>query len=319
MSQEQKEAVGQLLREAPLDFAGDLVEQRVVLEQIMTAHPLADDVDTVSDVVGGVPVVRIEVTGLESESVIVYFHGGAYTMGSAAAAAGLASELARRARSRAASVEYRLAPEHPYPASLEDALAAYRGVLDSGIRASDVVVAGESAGGGLAIALLATLADHRLPPPSCTVVFSPWVDLTLSGSSVDEKAAVDPALTAAGLRHRTAEYVADANPADGLISPVFAELRGLPPLLVQAGSKEILLDDALRLAARAAENDVAITLEVTPGVPHLFQGFAAMLDEADAALTRAGSFIREHLLSGAASTNAAPVDPAGRQPHLAAP
>jgi monoterpene epsilon-lactone hydrolase len=211
MSQEQKEAVGQLLREAPVDFAGDLAEQRVVLEQIMTAHPLADGVVTVSDVVGGVPVVRIEVTGLESESVIVYFHG-AYTMGSAAAAAGLASELARRARSRAASVEYRLAPEYPYPASLEDALAAYRGVLDSGIRASDVVVAAESAGGGLAIALLATLADHRLPPPPCTVVFSPWVDLTLSGSSVDEKAAVDPALTAAGLRRRAAEYVADANP-----------------------------------------------------------------------------------------------------------
>jgi acetyl esterase/lipase len=233
-------------------------------------------------------------------------------MGSAAAAAGLASELARRARSRAVCVEYRLAPEHPHPAALEDALAAYRGVLDSGIPASDVVVAGESTGGGLAIALLATLADRGLPQPSCAVVFSPWADLTLSGSTVDEKAAVDPSLTAAGLRRRAADYVGDASLADGLVSPLFADLRGLAPLLIQAGSNEILLDDALRLGARAAENDVAVTLDVTPGVPHVFQAFAAMLDEADAALTRAGSFIRDHLRTAATSAIAAPVRQGGR-------
>jgi epsilon-lactone hydrolase len=311
MSQEQKEAVDQLMREAPLDFAGDLAEQRVVLEQLMTAHPLADDVVTVPEVIGGVQVVAIEVRGLETEGVIVYLHGGAYTMGSAGAGAGLTSELARRARARAVSVDYRLAPEHPYPAALEDALAAYRGVLESGIPAPEVVVAGESAGGGLALALLATLGDRGLPQPSCAVVFSPWADLTLSGWSVDEKAAVDPALTAAGLRRRATDYVGDANPADGLISPVFAELQGLAPLLIQVGSHEILLDDALRLAARAADNDVAVTLEVTPGVPHVFQGFAAMLDEGDAALTRAGAFIRHHLRSAATFAMAAPVGPGG--------
>jgi acetyl esterase/lipase len=312
MSQEQKEAVDQLMREAPLDFAGDLAEQRVVLEQIMTAQPLADDVVTVPDVIGGVPVVEIEVSDLETEGVIVYLHGGAYTMGSAEAGAGLASELARRARARAVSVDYRLAPEHPYPAALEDALAAYQGVLDSGIPASDVAVAGESAGGGLAVALLATVADRGLPQPSCAVVFSPWVDLTLSGSSVLTKAAVDPSLTAAGGRRRAADYVGDADPANGLISPVFADLRGLAPMLIQAGSHEILLDDALRLAGRAAENDVAVTLEITPGVPHVFQSFAAMLDEGDVALTRAGSFIRDHVRTGAAFTFAAPVSPGGR-------
>jgi acetyl esterase/lipase len=164
--------------------------------------------------------------------------------------------------------------------------------------ASDVVVAGESAGGGLAIALLATLADRGLPQPSCAVVFSPWVDLTLSGSSVLTRAAVDPTLTAAGLRRRAADYVGDANPADGLISPVFADVHGLAPLLIQAGSNEILLDDSVRVAARAAENDVAVTLEVTPGVPHVFQAFAA--------LRRAGSFVRDHLRSGATSAIAAP-------------
>jgi acetyl esterase/lipase len=135
----------------------------------------------------------------------------------------------------------------------------------------------------------------------------PWADLTLSGSSIDEKAAVDPALTAAGLRRHAADYVGDANPADGLISPVFADLRGAGrPLLIQADSHEILLDTALRLAARAAENDVAVTLDVTPGVPHVFQGFAAILDEADDAFTRAGSFIQDHLRSAATSEMACP-------------
>lgn len=295
MSQEQRDAVDRLMREAPLDFAGDLAEQRVVLEQIMNAHPLADDVVTHPDVIGGVAVVEVELAGIEADGVIVYLHGGAYTMGSAAAAAGLASELARRAQSRAISIDYRLAPEHPYPAGLEDALAVYRGLLASGIPASQLVVAGESAGGGLAVALLAALADRGLPQPSSAVLVSPWVDLTLSGPSIAGKAAVDPSLTPAGLRRRAADYIACADPADQLLSPVFAELRGLAPLLIQVGSHEILLDDAVRLAARAAADDVGVTLEVTPGVPHVFQAFAAMLEEGDAALDRAGSFIRDHL------------------------
>jgi monoterpene epsilon-lactone hydrolase len=124
---------------------------------------------------------------------------------------------------------------------------------------------------------------------------SPWADLTLSGDSVSGKAAVDPALTPEGLARRAADYLADGDPAAELVSPIFADLTGLPPLLIQAGSHEILLDDATRLAAQAAAADVAVTLEVTPGVPHVFQGFAEMLDEGDAALTGAGKFLRAHL------------------------
>jgi monoterpene epsilon-lactone hydrolase len=308
MSQEQKDAVDRLMRELPLDFAGDLAEQRVLLDQVMTAQPLADDVMTGASVIGGVPAVEVELAGMETDGVILYFHGGAYTMGSAAAGTGLASELSRRARSRAISVDYRLAPEHPYPAALEDAVAAYRGVLESGIPASQIAVAGESSGGGLAVAALAALAAQGLPQPSTAVVFSPWADLTLSGASIAAKAAVDPSLTPSGLRRRAADYVCEADPTDGLISPVFADLRGLAPLLIQVGSHEILLDDAVRLAARAAAADVAVSLEVTPGVPHVFQSFAAMLDEGDDALARAGSFIRGHLHdgrdNGAASTRA---------------
>ena len=253
------------------------------------------DVRTQETMLGGVPAVSIEIDGVESGGVVLYLHGGAYVLGTASAGAGLASDLARRVGARAVSVDYRLAPEHPYPAGLSDAVAAYRALLDSGLDPDRMCVAGESAGGGLALATLVALKDHGLPSPACAVLMSPWADLTLSGSSITGKADVDPALTAQGLRHRAADYAGDADPAKDLISPLFADLTGLPPLLVQAGSHEILLDDATRLAAKAAAADVAVTLDITPGVPHVFQGFAAMLDDGGAALDRAGAFVRSHL------------------------
>jgi len=257
--------------------------------------PLPADVRTQQTTSGGVPAVSVEIEGVGSGGVILYLHGGAYVLGTALAGAGLASDLARRAGARAVSVDYRLAPEHPYPAGLVDAVAAYRGLLDSGVEAERICVAGESAGGGLALAALVALKDQGLPLPSCAVLMSPWADLTLSGASITAQADVDPALTAQGLRRRAADYAGDVDPAQSLVSPLFADLTGLPPLLVQAGSHEILLDDATRLAARAAAADVAVTLDITPGVPHVFQGFAAMLDEGQAALDRAGAFVRSHL------------------------
>jgi epsilon-lactone hydrolase len=208
---------------------------------------------------------------------------------------GLASDLARRVGARLVSVDYRLAPEHPHPAALDDAVAAYRGLVDSGVAASAIAIAGESAGAGLAAATLVALKHAGLPQPTGAVLMSPWADLTLSGDSISAKAAVDPALTPEGLRRRAIDYTADRDPTADLISPIFADLTGLPPLLIQAGSHEILLDDATRLASRAAAADVAVTLEVTPGAPNVFQGFAAMLDEGDAALTSAGQFLRAHL------------------------
>ena len=301
MSMQQRREVERLMREAPLDFGGDLAEQRGVLEAIMTSHPLADDVTMRATTLGGVPVVEIEVDGTGGDAVILYLHGGAYTMGSAAAAAGLASELGRRARTRVVSVDYRLAPEYPYPAALKDAIAAYRGLLESGVEPEDVVIAGESAGGGLAIALVSVLAEHGLPQPACTVVLSPWADLTLSGESVVLKGAVDPSVDANGLRRRAADYVGSADPRDPHLSPVFADLHGTAPLLVQVGGNEVLLDDATRLAASAARAGVEVTLEVTPDVPHVFQAFAEILEEGDRALERAGRFIAEHVRGGEAA------------------
>ena len=295
MGRQQRDALDQLLRDAPLDLGGDVAEQRDIFEEMMAQIPVPGDVTTSSGTLGGIPVVNVEVAGADHAKVIFYLHGGAYAIGTAASSVGLASDLARRAGARLVTIDYRLAPEHPHPAAIDDAVAAYRGLLDSGVAASAIAIAGESAGAGLAAATLVALKRAGLPQPSAAVLMSPWADLTLSGDSISGKAAVDPALTPEGLRRRAADYVPDGNRTADLVSPIFADLTGLPPLLIQAGSHEILLDDATSLAARAAAADVAVTLEVTPDVPHVFQGFAAMLDEADAALTSAGQFLRAQL------------------------
>jgi monoterpene epsilon-lactone hydrolase len=295
MSQQQRDGLDQLLRDAPLDLGGDVAEQRVIFEEMMAAIPVPADVMTSSGSLGGIPVVDVEVAGVDREQIVFYLHGGAYAIGTAASSVGLASDLARRAGTRLVTVDYRLAPEHPQPAAIEDAVAAYRGLLNSGVSPSRIAVAGESAGAGLAAAALVALKHAGLAQPTAAVLMSPWADLTLSGDSINTKATLDPALTPQGLARRAADYVGDTDAAAELVSPLFADLTGLPPLLIQAGSHEILLDDATRLAARAAAADVAVTLEITPGVPHVFQGFAAMLDEGDAALTRAGSFLGAHL------------------------
>jgi acetyl esterase/lipase len=202
--------------------------------------------------------------------------------------------VGRRAGARVITVDYRLAPENPFPAAVDDAVAAYRALLDEGVPSSRIAFVGESAGGGLTAATLVAIRDAGLPQPSSAIVFSPWADLTLTGRSLTGKADVDPALTPTGMRTRVVDYLGDTDPATPLASPIFADLTGVAPLLIQVGSHEILLDDAVRLAARAAEDDVEVQLQVWPGLPHVFQGFAALVDEADAALWAAAGFAKAH-------------------------
>jgi acetyl esterase/lipase len=231
----------------------------------------------------------------------LYFHGGVYVIGTAAATVPLVSDLARRAQAKAVTVDYRLAPEYPYPAAIDDARAIYEGLLAQGVEAGHIALAGESAGGGLAVATLIALRNAGLPLPSSALLMSPYADLTLSGETILGRAASDPILTPEGLRLRVVDYVGGADASDPQISPIFADLSGLPPLLIQVGSNEILLSDAVRLAGRAALADVPVTLDVTPGVPHVFQGFAALLDEANAALDRAATFLRTQFAANQSS------------------
>jgi epsilon-lactone hydrolase len=195
---------------------------------MMAAIPLPGDVTTASGSLGEIPVVNVEVAGADTDRVIFYIHGGAYAIGTAASSVGLASALARQAGRRLVTIEYRLAPEHPQPAALEDAVSAYRGLLDTGVSPSAIAVAGESAGAGLAAAVLVALKDAGLPQPTAAVLMSPWADLTPSGDSIRGKAAVDPALTADGLARRAADYLAGGDPSgswSARSSPISAGCR----------------------------------------------------------------------------------------------
>jgi epsilon-lactone hydrolase len=292
MSRQQQRELIATLQQGQLDFSADVATLRVALNDVMARIPVANDVHHVPTTIGGVNAVDVTIRGIDTANTILYFHGGVYVIGSAAQSVPLVSDLARRAHAKVVTVDYRLAPEHPYPAAVDDARAAYEGLLAQGVDAAQIALAGESAGGGLAVVTLLALRDAGTPLPSGAFLMSPYADLTLSGETILENQAIDPILTPEGLRLRVPDYVGRADASDPQISPVFGDLRGLPPLLIQSGSNEILLSDALRLAGRAAIDEVSVTLEVTPGVPHVFQGFAAVLDEGDAALDRASTFLK---------------------------
>ena len=295
MSTEQRETLDAILRQSAFPAGIDVSEQRRLLRELVSAQPLPADVTVTAAVLGGVPTAEITVGGIEPRHVVLYFHGGVYALGDAFSAAGLASQVGRRTRAKVISVDYRLAPEDPYPAAVEDALAAYEALLRSGTAPSDIAFAGESAGGGLAIATLVNARDHGLPRPAAAFVMSPYADLTLSGATMETKRAADPLLSRENLQARVTDYTSGHDAALGLISPIFADLTGLPPLIIQAGTHEVLLDDAVRLAQQAATADVQVTLDITPGVPHVFQAYYPILDEATAALDRAGQLLSAHL------------------------
>jgi epsilon-lactone hydrolase len=297
VSTEQRQNLDAILRQSALPADLSVSEQRRLLRELTSAQPLPADVTVTAAALGGVPTAEITVDGIEPRHVILYFHGGVYVLGDAVQAAGLAAQVGRRTRATVISVDYRLAPEHPYPAAVDDALAAYQALLLAGTDPSDIAFAGESAGGGLAVATMVNARDYGLPLPAAAFVMSPYADLTLAGTTMDTKRAADPLLSRENLGARIPDYTAGHDAAAGLISPVFADLSGLPPLIIQAGTHEVLLDDAIRLARQAAVGDVAVTLDITPGVPHVFQAYYAILDEAAAALDRAGQLLSAHLAS----------------------
>ena len=299
MRTEQRENLEAILRQSAFPVDSDVDEQRRLLRELASAQPLPAEVTVTEAALGDIRTAEISVDGVEPRHVVLYFHGGVYVIGDAFIAAELASQVGRRTQADVISVDYRLAPEHPYPAAVDDALAAYDALLQNGVAPSDIVFAGESAGGALAIATLVNARDNGLPLPAAALAMSPYADLTLAGATMETKREVDPLMSRELLEPRVIDYTAGQDAALVLVSPVFADLSGLPPLIIQAGTHEVLLDDAVRLARQAATADVEVTLDITARVPHVFQAYHAILDEGAAALDRAGQFLSAQLAGAA--------------------
>src|SRR5262245_52715665 len=255
--------------------------------------PDAREVSLTRESAGGVPVEWIEVPGLASTRVVLYLHGGGYSLGSARSHRSLAKRIAFEARARVVVPDYRLAPEHAFPAAVEDALAAYRGLLASGVEPERIAVAGDSAGAGLTLSLLVALRDAGVPLPACAVLLSPFADLECRGESYVTWAASDPIVSREMALGMARAYVGAGDPGHPLASPVRAELRGLPPLLIQVGDREVVLDDARTIARRARQADVPVQLELWTGVVHAWHLFASALPEAQRAIEALASFVRQ--------------------------
>ena len=272
-----------------------LAELRASVEQGNGAMPLTPGVEFRLITEAGVSGIWCEPSDGIVHRSILYLHGGGYILGSPAAWKGLTGELALRCRARVLSLDYRLAPENPFPAAVEDALAAYRWLLDhEGILPQSFAIAGDSAGGGLSLATLLAARDARLPMPAAAYLISPWVDLDLTAPTLVTKADVEVLAGPDALRSMASAYLGDHDRRDPLASPLYADLAGLPPLLIQVGSEETLLDDSVRLAGRAGAAQVPVRLEIYPHVFHDFQVWHAMLQEARDALGSAADFIGGH-------------------------
>jgi monoterpene epsilon-lactone hydrolase len=293
MSSAEIDAVRALLRSQPRPVGWS--ERRGRLDAVGQAYPVASDIALEAVDAGGVPAEWSLAPGSDRARVLLFFHGGGYCSGSIASHRDMVTRVGRAGGVRTLALGYRLAPEHPFPAALDDALAAYGFLLDQGIAPDKTAIGGDSAGGGLTLATMIRLRDAGKPLPGCAWLVSPWVDLQMTGASLAEKADVDPLIQKPYLEELASAYLAGADPAGPLVSPLHADLAGLPPLLVQVGSAETLLDDALRIARRAGAADVPVNLEVWPHMIHAWHLWAAELDDGRRAIASAGAFIRTRL------------------------
>jgi epsilon-lactone hydrolase len=284
-----------MLRARPLPSEATLEEVRARFENVAGLLPVARGScrEPVED--GRVRGEWVSTPGAAADGAVLYLHGGAYTLGSLATHRGLVSRIARAAGVRVLSLDYRLAPEHPFPAAVDDAVAAYRWLLRSGLAPHRLVVGGDSAGGGLTLATLLSLRDAGEPLPAGAVCLSPWVDLEVTGPSMTANAARDPIVHREGALRLAAAYLGTTSARHPLASPLHADLSGLPPLLIHVGTAEALLDDAARLFERARQAGVEVTYEAWPDMIHVWHFFAPLLPEARQALEKVGAFIRERL------------------------
>jgi len=284
-----------LLRSNELDLTSTPQKARADFSASIGAAPVAADITFEAGKLAGLPVLASTTPGARTDQTLLYIHGGAFVIGNPTDYRSLSAELGRAAGVSAVSLDYRLAPEHPFPAAVDDCVAAYRALLEGGIKPADIVLAGDSAGGGLVISTLVAARDAGLPMPAGALTISPWVDLACTGSSMQSKIAADPSITREGLLANAALYLQGQPLNTALASPLYADLRGLPPVFVQVGTAEVLLDDAIRLVGALGAADVPVHLSVWPNMPHVWHIFGFMLSEGRDALTEAGVFLTASL------------------------
>ena len=292
MASPELQIVNDLIRATEMT-SGSVEERRAAIEQFAGPPPEGTTVETVD--AGGVLAEWVIAEGVDPERVILYVHGGGYVIGSLNTHRPLVARLSAASDARVLSVDYRLAPEHPYPAAVDDAVAAYRWVLAQGVGPASIAISGDSAGGGLTLATLLALRDAGEPMPAAAVPISPWADLEGTGESITTRVEVDLMCTAEGLKEMADWYAAGQDLRQPYLSPIHADMSGLPPMLIHVGDAEILRDDAVRVAERARADGVDVTLEVWDDMPHVWHAFAGILPEADEAIARIGTWLDERL------------------------
>ena len=292
MPSKELEAVLELMRSRPVQPDLSLEEQRAAFEAA-PRFPLAEDVKCEEVDAGGVPGEWITTPGAVDERVIFYLHGGGYVLCSINTHRELISRLSRAAGARVLAIDYRLAPESPFPAAVHDSVSAYRWLLSQGVEPGQIVVGGDSAGGGLTVAMLVALRDAEGPLPAAGVCISPWADMECAGESMLKSVEGEGTIALDGILRMAKAYLGGADARTPLASPIFANLKGLPPLLIQVGGAEELLSDATRLAERAEAAGVDVTMESWEDMFHVWHSFATMLPEGQQAIDRIGEFVRE--------------------------
>ena len=283
----------QILREKqlPADVEPPVEAMRKSMEKL--AFPAADDIETEAVSVANCAAEWVRAPGSQAERAILYLHGGGYVVGSIHTHRSLAGEISRRAQAAVLLVDYRLAPEAPFPAAVDDGVASLKWLVEQGFSPKKLAIGGDSAGGGLALATLVAARDNGVPMPAAAVAISPWSDMTCSNESYQTRAAADPMVTPHGIRRMAGLYVGDGDPTHPYASPNLADLSGLPPVLIHVGRDEILLDDAIAFDKKAKAAGVESTLEVWDDMIHVWHAFHPMLDEGKRGIERVGEFLRE--------------------------
>jgi epsilon-lactone hydrolase len=275
--------------------ATEVAQMRIDADARSKAFPLPPDVTVTLVSANGVPAEWTSTPDADPSGAILYLHGGGYVICSLQSHRHLAAEVGRAAGTRALAIDYRLAPEHPFPAAVEDTVAAYRYLLDSGLKPNRIALAGDSAGGGLVVGALLAIREAGLPLPACGWCISPWVDMEALGESFADRAMADPTVQKATILMMAQMYMGDADRRHPHAAPIYGDLTGLPPLLIQVGAVEALLDDSIALARKAGTADVPVALQIWPEMIHIWHIFFPVLSAGRRAIASGGSFVRNSM------------------------